>query len=178
MSGIFVLGIFLFITGGSVNLYWFQMVRKRGCYFYPLEKFATWSKLCVIIGESYPHWSGVSIFFPFREATFFSEGRSIFPVCGGTAQKGEAFSFLWRNIQVVIFMLTFDVYVIKINRCLSMIVLEDVSAADGPVFAGHEVPERVLILAVMKFGFSTLSVVKGELTLRIVSSRSGRWSVR
>jgi len=35
-----------------------------------------------------------------------------------------------------------------------------------------------LDFAVMKFRFSTLSVVKGELTLRIVSTRSGRWSVR
>jgi len=75
-------------------------------------------------------------------------------------------------------MLTFDVHVFKISRCLSMIVLENQSAADSPVFAGHNLPERVWILVVMKFGFSTLSVVKGELTLRIVSNRSGRWSVR
>jgi hypothetical protein len=59
-----------------------------------------------------------------------------------------------------------------------MIFLENLSAADRPVFFGHDVPERVWILAAMKFGFSTLSVVKGELTLRIVSNRSDRWSVR
>lgn len=58
--------------------YWIQLVRMIGAVFYPLEKFASWSKLCANIGESYPHWSGVSIFFPPREATSYGEGRCFF----------------------------------------------------------------------------------------------------
>jgi len=110
--------------------------------------------------------------------SFVKKGAGILFVFTGTAQKGSGFSDLRHKINPVIFMLTFDVHVFKISRCLSMIVLENQSAADSPVFAGHDLPERVWILVVMKFGFSTLSVVKGELTLRIVSNRSGRWSVR
>jgi len=49
--------------------------------------------------------------------------------------------------------------------------------ADGPVGGGYCVLGRVWLLAAISFEISTLSVVEGALILRIVSTRSGRWSV-
>jgi hypothetical protein len=73
-------------------------------------------------------------------------------------------------------MLTFDVYIIKINGCLPKIFLIGRAAMMDP-FLERMIYKNGAEFAGFEFGFSTLSVVKGELILRIVSTSSCRWSV-